>query len=320
MDLSKREQLFKAGYYNLDRNENLDRVYLKQLDEIFKKCSSLVSVYPDYPKFTLRLASFFGVSPHQIIPTCGCTEAIKIAGDFLIDTGGSVLVLDPTYQSAVSYFETLDANIHTIPADSTMDEIVEYINKNDIEFFYLCNPNNPTGGVFELDDLKKLANCNAYIFVDESYAEFCLYGTTAKSLIHTNPNIIIGRSFSKAWGLAGLRVGLLIGNEETIAQLSPFKLKAGVNSVAVRIISELMDNYKLISESVERIQIGDDYIRRLLLVEGHSVDNAPHVNFILSDIPSQLLDDNRILYKTVGDRQCFTSVPAEQAQEIFKFL
>lgn len=317
MDLLKREQLFKMGYYNLDRNENLDKIYLEQLDDIFKKCSSLVSVYPDYPKFTLRLASFYGLSPQEVLPVCGCTEAIKIAADCFIDTGAEVLTLAPTYQSAIDYFRLIDAQIYYLPYHTSIDEIRFYISKNNIKFFYLCNPNNPTGTYFKLEDLKKLADCECVIFIDESYFEFC--DATAIPLIKSTDNIIIGRSFSKAWGLAGLRAGVLISNKEMLEELSTYKLKASTNSLAVRVISELMDNYKMISDSVKRIKVGNDYMRKLFRSKGYMVYNEPNVNFLTCDIPSTDLDAIRVLHKVVDGKQCITVVPADQAEKIFKF-
>ena len=317
MDLLKREQLFKMGYYNLDRNENLDKIYLEQLDDIFKKYSSQVSVYPDYPKFTLRLSSFFGVSPQEILPVCGCTEAIKIAADCFIDTGADVLVLAPTYESAITYFRLLDAHIHYLPYWSDVDKIKFYISKNNIKFVYLCNPNNPTGTYYTCEQLRELSSCETVIFIDESYFEFC--DSTAIPLIKSTDNFIIGRSFSKAWGLAGLRTGVLISNKEMLEELSTYKLKASTNSLAVKVVSELMDNYKMISNSVSRIKVGNDYMRRLFKSKGYTVYNEPNVNFLTCDIPSADLDAIRVLHKVVDGKQCITVVPADQAEKIFKF-
>lgn len=317
MDLVKREHLFKLGYYNLDRNENLDKIYLSQLDNIFKKHTSAASTYPDYPAFINRVSSFFRISPKEVVPTCGCTEAIRIVMDAFVDSGTDVLVLEPTYESAVSYLKTLDASIHSLPHDTPMDEIISYIKNRGIEFFYLCNSNNPTGTVYNFEELKKLVKCKATIFIDESYFEFC--NVTAIPLIFNSPNIIIGRSFSKAWGLAGMRTGLLISNEDTIRDLTPFKLKAAVNSVSIKVITELMNNYNLVSDSIKRIKAGNEYIRDNLIKIGASVDNDIHGNFILTGISTEELDTLKVLYKVVNDKVCISAVPIEQAEEIFKF-
>ncbi len=314
MDLNKREQLFKLGFYNLDRNENLDRVFRKQLDTIVAKSLS-VSDYPDYPQFLKRLSSFLGISPTNFTITCGCTEAIKMTMDRHISSGTPALVLEPTYQFAVDYLQTLDAHVYSLPYDATLDEIVDTIRKEEIEFVYLCNPNNPTGTKF--NSLEKLANLKATIFVDESYHEFA--GVSSMRLATQTKNIIVGRSFSKAWGLAGLRLGLLISNDEYVYGLTPYKLKASVNSVAVRVANELVNNYKWVSESVERIKRGGDFMRCEIEERGWKVFNEPNVNFIWCDIPPQFLDELNILYKTIEGKQCITTVPLEQAEEIFRF-
>jgi len=317
MDLVKREQLFKLGYYNLDRNENLDKIYLSQLDNILKKHTLSGATYPDYPAFINRISSFFRISQKEVIPTCGCTEAIKVVMDAFVSSGTEVLVLEPTYESAVSHLKTLDASIHSLPYNTPMDEIVSYLKDKRIRFFYLCNSNNPTGTVYSFEDLAKLVKSKAIIFMDESYFEFC--DVTALPLIFHSPNIIIGRSFSKAWGLAGLRAGLLISNEEMIRDLTPLKLKASVNSIAVKVITEIMNNYNLVADSVKRIKAGNKYIRDNLIKNGISIDNDIHGNFILAGISTEELDTLRVLYKTVGDKVCISAIPVEQAEAIFKF-
>lgn len=316
MDLIKRELLFKSGYYNLDRNENTDAEYLEQLNKIQRKIN-VVNVYPDYPEFTKKVASFFQVESDEVLLTCGCTEAIKIVGDYLVQRVIDVLVLNPTYESAVSYLKLLGANIHTLPAESSMDDIVKYINENDIKFFYLCNPNNPTGTLYDLEELKKLRLCRALVFIDESYFEFC--GVTAIPLIKSTWNIIVGRSFSKAWGLAGLRAGLLISSREVIQRFTPYKLKASFNIVAIQMITELIKKYGLVLNSVERLKEGDTWLRRSLKECGYTIYNEPNVNFIVSDVTPKRLNDLNVLYKMVGDRTCIAVAPVEQAKKIFKF-
>lgn len=311
MDLSKREQLFKSGYYNLDRNENLDKIYLGNLH------LKNINAYPDYPAFINRMAEFYDVKPEEILPTAGCTEAIKVVCDYFIQSGTDILVLRPTYEGALNYILTLNAHVHSLPHNTPMDDIVRYINENNIRFFYLCNPNNPTGTVFSLEDLRKLTTCKASVFIDESYYEFC--EVTAVSLI-TSDNIMVGRSFSKAWGLAGLRAGMLISNSKLIHDLTPYKVKASLNVVAVEMITNLSNNYTLVLDSVKRIKEGNRFLRNMLTVyNNYKIYNEPTVNFIVSDMPSEKLDELKILHKTVGPYTCFTVVPVEEALDIFRF-
>lgn len=315
MNLQERERLFKLGYYNLDRNENLDDVLRTELRLICQKMEFPISNYPDYPQFIDQLSSFLDISSTNFMVTCGCTEAIKITMDAFIRSGTKALVLKPTYSSAVDYLKSLDADIFSVPPPETIDELYDIINYTGTEFVYLCNPNNPTGTKY--DSLEKLALTKARIFVDESYYEFG--GTSALKLATQASNIIVGRSFSKAWGLAGLRMGLLISNQRFIFELTPFKLKAGVNVIGVGVLSELLNNYKLISDSVKRVKAGGDYMRFEITKRGWRIFNEPNVNFIWSDIPSKDLNELKVLHKVIEGRTCFSILPKPQAEAIFKF-
>ena len=316
MNLNQRELLFKSGYYNLDRNENIDAEYLEQLAKIQKKLN-VVNAYPDYPEFTKKVASFFQVEPDEVMLTCGCTEAIKIAVDQYALPGNNILYLEPTYSGAVDYLKKVPGYLYTLPGNTPMDDIVKFINEKDIRFFYLCNPNNPSGKLFSLDELRKLEKCSAVTFIDESYFEFS--GVTALPLIKSAWNIVIGRSFSKAWGLAGLRAGLIFSRPGMIKDMTNFKLKASFNAVSIQIITDLMKKYGLVLSSIERIKEGDKWLRKSLIECGYTIYNEPNVNFLVTDVTPKRLNDMKVLYKMVGDKTCFAVIPKSQAQKIFKF-
>lgn len=315
MNLEKREQLFRLGFYNLDRNENLDITYLKQVDGLLKNGSGLASFYPDYPQFTNRLSSFLGISPSNFLVTCGCTEAIKMVMDASADNFRKSMAFTPTYKGAIDYFQQQSGGFYSVPVTDDIDKVCRTIEKSGMEFVYLCNPNNPTGTL--LKNLEKLADLNAVIFIDEAYFEFG--GVSAIKLAIQSPNIIVGRSFSKAWGLAGLRIGLLIANEDMIQELSRYKLKANVNTVGVRVLTELLNNYQWVSDSVKRIKEGGEYMRFEITKKGWKVFNEPNVNFIWSDIPSAYLDELKVIYKVIEGKTCITTMPKDQAEAIFKF-
>lgn len=315
MNLNQRELLFKSGYYNLDRNENTDAEYLEQLAKIQKKV--VVNAYPDYPEFTKKVASFFQVEPEEVMLTCGCTEAIRIACDQYAPPGVNVLYLEPTYESAVSYLKNLPVYHYTLPDKTPMDDIVKFIHEKNIRFFYLCNSNNPTGTIYPLEELRKLTKCSATTFIDESYFEF--NGITALPLIKSAWNIVVGRSFSKAWGLAGLRAGLIFSKPGMIKDMTNYKLKASFNAVSIQVITELIKKYGLVLNSIERLKEGDKWLRKSLTECGYTIYNEPNVNFIVSDVTPKRLNDLKVLYKMVGDKTCIAVLPVEQAKKIFKF-
>ena len=317
MDLIKREQLFNEGFYPLDRNENLDPEYNNFVSEIVKKNSTCIQNYPDYSIFTKKLSDFLGIDFENIMITCGCTEAIKIIADYYVSWGTYVLVLEPTYDWAVKYFEQLGANIATIQSNTSVDEIINYINNNHIEIFYLCNPHHPTGTVYSEKDLRKLIDCKTIIFIDEAYCEFSK-STFIYDAIKSN-NVYVGRTFSKAWGLAGLRLGLLIANEKLLKLVLPFKLKASVNNLVVKVASELLNNSENMKNSVKNILKGNLYMREGFERLGYKVYSELTVNFIYSNFPSEKLTGLKILHKIKENNTVITCPSFKIATDIFKW-
>ena len=319
-ELIKREKAIQRGFIGLDRNENLDPILAYEVDEHIQsvKGKGIASLYPDYPALYKQIATHFQIKPNQMLLTAGCSEAIRIAADYYVVPGSSILVLDPTYTAAVSLFSTKGATIHKLPSGTPMPDIVQYIQHNKINFFYLCNPNNPDGYVYTPYNLLSLLKTEAIVFVDESYYEFSQ--VTMCPSIAKRKNFIIGSSFSKAWGLAGLRAGLLLAHKDTIATLEPYRLRASVNSIACECIRHLITNKHLVDKSVADINGGRYTIRNALTKNGYALYSDTTVNFIWCDYPSAKLTRAKYLHKVIGGRTCFTVVPQSMANDFIKDL
>ena len=148
----------------------------------------------------------------------------------------------------------------------------------------ICTPNNPTGTILEEEDLKRILDeFSGYVLLDEAYFEFC--GRTGLRFLQSCPRLIIARTFSKAMGMAGLRVGYLMAQPELAAQIAKAKLPYSVNQFSLTAAQVALDNLHRFRPSIEAIlkergRLGDELKR----VPGIKVFPT-EANFFLIEVP-----------------------------------
>lgn len=211
--------------------------------ERFMEFSAEYSQYPG-PSFTeLRdlAAQTIGVRNEQLVVMNGSVEVLKTAGLMAQRKGGTVISPRPTYDNLVIFAEHLGANVKWIPLDADMQTDLEAMSAAvgpDTGMVYLCNPANPTGLHIPHDRLLSFVDSiprDVLVFVDEAYAELAT-ATDYKSLIpwlDQYPNMIISRTMSKAYGLAGFRIGYGIASEALAAELNQLRTTY-VTAIGVR--------------------------------------------------------------------------------------
>lgn len=187
-----------------------------------------------------------------------------------------------------------------------VDGMVNAIRNEQPALTVVATPNNPTGLALPLPQIERLAMAGpGVLLVDEAYVEFNPYGT-ALSLIETHPNILVLRTLSKAFGLAGLRVGYLMGHPDVIRELLKARIPFMVGPLAQAAARTLLDRSDLVAERIEAILGGTaDLTRALLAIRGLEV--VPTMtNFVLfrpsSPVPNLLgrLADTGVLVRDMG--------------------
>lgn len=184
-----------------------------------------VNRYPDPHQKQLKqaLAHLKGVDTAQIFVGNGSDEAIDLCFRIFCEPGqDNVVAIAPTYgmygvaaaiNNVVVREVPLDAETYALNVDHMLAAVDEHT-----RLMWVCSPNNPTGNAFELADLERLANnFNGILVVDEAYADFSEKGSML-SVLDKHPNLVVLQTLSKAWGMAGLRLGLAFA-AEPIAQL-----------------------------------------------------------------------------------------------------
>ncbi|MGB5820514.1 MAG: histidinol-phosphate transaminase [Saonia sp.] len=191
-----------------------------------------------------------GVPRDYVVVTGGSTEGLKATGLAFGRENGEIIAADPTFQAMLSYAETFGSHIHRVPVTDTMEHDLEAMAQrvtNKTGLIFICNPNNPTGTLLNKDKLKDFCTSlddKAIIFSDEAYYDFITepdYPSMVE-LVKAGRNIIVSKTFSKVFGLAGLRIGYLIARPD-IAERLKASVMANTNILAIEAAKEgLRDN------------------------------------------------------------------------------
>ncbi len=184
--------------------------------------ASNVNRYPevDKSKEYHLLADYCGVKPDQVIMTNAGDDAIEMIARVFLGPGDMALAVIPSYPCYAAATEVVGASLVTMELGAQfqldVSALIETAKRNKAKVIWIANPNNPTGNLLlDLAQIGQIArSVDAMLILDEAYFEFSEF--SAVGLINNNPNLVIVRTFSKAYGLAGLSFGYLLGNQETI--------------------------------------------------------------------------------------------------------
>jgi histidinol-phosphate aminotransferase len=235
----------RAGNIRLDFNENTGGCAPSVRRALRRLMASQVAMYPEYEKVRRRLARYFRVRPEELLLTTGTDDALRLIVDTFIEPGRNVLLVEPTFAMYRFYAERAGARIISLryglkmqfPLADVLETLGRRASRPDL--FFLANPNNPTGTLVPLEDLRKILEAarHTLVVIDEAYFDYC--GVTALPWIGLHSNLIVTRTFSKAAGLAGLRIGCVFAHTALAAELqkahSPYPV-----SVAGLVAAEAM--------------------------------------------------------------------------------
>jgi histidinol-phosphate aminotransferase len=212
----------RDGKVRLDFNENTAGCSPAVLRALRKISPKQLAMYPEYERSNERLARYFDVQTEELLLTNGGDEALRVFFDTFVDAGSSVVICEPTFPMYRYYGEIAGARMEALRYGPEMElplaGILAALERKP-RVLFIANPNNPTGTLSQVDAIEKilLAAPNTAVVIDEAYADFS--GVTLVLHIGKYPNLFIARTFSKAAGLAALRLGAVIAAAESLAYL-----------------------------------------------------------------------------------------------------
>jgi histidinol-phosphate aminotransferase len=220
---------------------------LKAMTDSFK----LACRYPDEHNNVLieKLAKLNGVDHHQILLGDGSSEILKLCAEtFTGKDRGPLVAADPTFEAILSQAAVNGAEVVKVPLTSTFaHDLPKMLSAAKSGLIYVCNPNNPTASITPKNELRDfMANTprETMVLVDEAYFHFADSPDyeSVIPLVTDHPNLLVARTFSKVYGMAGLRCGYCIGQKETVDRMRPFQMWDSVNIMALAAASASLDD------------------------------------------------------------------------------
>lgn len=276
----------------LDFNENTGGCSPRVLQRLRQLGSDDLVKYPEREPVEAQVAEFLGVAPQEALLTNGVDEAIHLLCQTYLDSGEEALIVVPTYSMYRIYAMAAGAKLVSVPMAEAFrfptDKVMAAITPR-TRFIAIANPNNPTGTVATRKELLQIAQSAPFaaVLVDEAYYEF--YGESMLNARDKAPNIFIARTFSKVYGMAGLRLGVLIGNPKQMRTLRRMSSPYNVNAVALACLPEAIHDQAYVERYVEEVR--DSRSRLEASLEAHRIQFWPsQANFVLARVGSSSSD------------------------------
>ncbi|VVB75281.1 Aspartate aminotransferase [uncultured archaeon] len=261
---------------DLKLGEIKDQLPARIIQKFSKNAFANCNRYPsNYFALLSKLAGKLGVDKEEIVLTNGVDEGIELIARCF---GEKVLVFGP------SYFELLDApkrngiKCRVIDCFNGKGYSLKYSNEDleGVSLIYLCNPNNPFGLLTKKQIVELASKTKAIIAIDETYIDF-----DGESAIKSAPNILVLRSFSKGYSMAGFRVGFVVGEKNLIDTIKTKKLFFNVSSVSVEAALIALDEEKYFGKLITEIKKRKDSFERFLSEKGFNVIHTNTNNIII---------------------------------------
>jgi histidinol-phosphate aminotransferase len=243
----------------LDFNENTSGCSPRVMAKLREIAEERLARYPERAPVERKVAGFYGVRPEELLLTNGVDEAIHILCETYLEAGDEVIIPTPTFSMYELYAQQTGATVISVQADANFSfpitAVLAAINAN-TKMVAIASPNNPTGAVVALADLIRILvrAPQAVVLLDEAYYDF--YGATMVPELARFPNLFIARTFSKAYGLAGFRVGVLVGNAAEMKLVRKVSSPYNVNGVALACLEEAIADRDYIERYVKQVLDG----------------------------------------------------------------
>ncbi|MEK9943006.1 MAG: histidinol-phosphate transaminase [Gammaproteobacteria bacterium] len=223
--------------------------------------SEELSRYPDQTEAYEKIAKFLGLDPQEILLTVGADSGLKHVFETFVEPGDRVVSVSPSYAMIEIYAAMFGAKLETAVygEDLTLPEGQLLAKIDDTtKLVVIPNPNQPTGTTlsegFIRELLNRAARQNFILLIDEAYIEFSDKPSLVAK-VGSIDNLLVLRTFSKAWGLAGLRLGYIAGSVPAIDQLRKVKSLLDINILAIKACSYFLDRYAVVEEYVNEIKV-----------------------------------------------------------------
>ncbi len=286
-----------TGVIKLDANENpyaMDHLVREKIMNWLSENESF-SVYPDSNCLDLRksIAHYYQVEDNQVVCGVGSDQLIDCMVRGILMPGDAVIYPDPSFSMYQSVISLNHGKGIPVPLNRdfsyNIEAMIQACHDHDAKILILCTPNNPTGNSLSIDEIRQIAQAvTCPIMVDEAYGEFT--NESAISLINEFENIVVLRTFSKAYGLAGLRIGYGIGSQKVLYPIEISKPPYNINTFTQMVAQTVIENSAPYKTHIEDMKTQREKIKEAL--EEMAIKVYPSdANFLLIECDKIELDE-----------------------------
>jgi len=249
--------------------------------------------YPDALEEEAReaIAKHHGVAVDQVLLGCGSSEILRMADMAFSGPGRRVVAAEPTFEAVLMFAKVLHADGVKVPLTADFrHDLPKMADACDAStgLLYVCNPNNPTATIVTGDEMAAFAAkvpASAMILVDEAYHHFVEDPRYRSSLelIAKHPNVVVARTFSKIYGMAGLRLGYAVGSKETIAAMAPYASWSNTNAAVLAAAAASLADPNLVPRQKKLLNDTRKWLVSELTKQGRRTMPS-EANFVMVDV------------------------------------
>jgi len=239
------EQRAKFEGLRLDFNERLAPLPAEVIAAIKNIVPQRFMIYPSYGDLTQKIAKYAQVDANNLLITNGSDQGMELIFKTFVSAGDKIVIPSPSFAMFYQVAQVQGAEIikpnYKSAGGFPFKEVMELL-KQKPKLVIICNPNNPTGTLIPPEKIEAIlkAASTALVYIDEAYFEFS--GVTAAGLIRKYPNLLITRTFSKAFGLAALRIGYVMSRKININEMMKVRGPYDINQIAAVAADSSLDN------------------------------------------------------------------------------
>ena len=324
----------------LDKNENLDPAMHALARRVVAELpDTALWTYPDPGAVYAKLSGSTGLTEQELLLTTGADGVIRTVFEAYVNPGDAVVITSPTFAMYPIYCKIFGAQPCVIEyrrngkgPELGLDELINTVKRVQPRLVCLPNPDSPTGSVMANADLEALLDaCEAVgslLLVDEAYYPF--HDETLLDQVSQRPNLVVARTFSKAWALAGLRIGFAAACEPLCAYLHKTRPMYELGALAIAVLKRMLDHDREMHASVARVLEGKSWFEDTMRNHGFDVTatkgNFLHVAFREHASTVHAALEGRVLYRPEFTQHClagysrFTAAPQPLMQTVAGYI
>jgi histidinol-phosphate aminotransferase len=252
----------RDGFIRLNSNENAYGPS-PTLASAIRSATGMANRYPfmKYDEVTERIAGFHHIKPEHVLFGCGSTEIFRVAACAFLGNGRQLIQASPTFEALEHYAESVGSGVVSVPLNAyfahDLDGMLPRASAS-TGLVYICNPNNPTATLTPRKDLEGFMGklpLTTQVLIDEAYHHYAGHSEAYASFIGTplmDERVIVTRTFSKVYGLAGLRLGYAVASPQVIEKMRRFLTEDGLNAIVAEVVGAALNDVEGVAKFVKR--------------------------------------------------------------------